>query len=120
MRTYWIAALCLAACASAGLAARGEAAAAASGSSARAHAAKATELSSQQRRRRTRIEVYPRYIYPRLIGPPGFGIDLYPRPYPYDWPGPGAQRDCVSWLAPEARPSGTVIVPQRRCRWVPG
>ena len=26
-------------------------------------------------------------------------------------------RECVSWLQPEARPSGTVITPQMRCRW---
>ncbi|HVY57236.1 MAG TPA: hypothetical protein VHA77_05240 [Xanthobacteraceae bacterium] len=26
-------------------------------------------------------------------------------------------RECVSWLAPEARPSGTVITPQMECHW---
>ncbi|HVX92378.1 MAG TPA: hypothetical protein VG985_04065 [Xanthobacteraceae bacterium] len=26
-------------------------------------------------------------------------------------------RQCEAWLAPEARPSGTVITPQMRCRW---
>lgn len=27
-------------------------------------------------------------------------------------------RDCVDWYAQEHRPSGTVIVPRMRCRWV--
>jgi hypothetical protein len=29
-------------------------------------------------------------------------------------------RECVSWLEPEARPSGTVIVPRMRCWWRAG
>jgi hypothetical protein len=40
-------------------------------------------------------------------------IEIRPGPQPY-------HRDCVSWLQPEYRPSGTVIVPQLRCRWVRG
>ncbi|MEX0752661.1 MAG: hypothetical protein WD073_07015 [Xanthobacteraceae bacterium] len=43
---------------------------------------------------------------------------LYPSPYPYAYPGPGYARACTSWLEPEARPSGTVIVPRLRCWWV--
>src|SRR5262249_4316217 len=103
-----IAALCLAA--PPGL--PREAAAAPKGAAAR-HGV--SEASAQRRVRRAplRINVYPREIlrvYP--------WVSIYPRPDPYDWPGPNAQRDCISWLAPEARPSGTVIVPQLRCRWV--
>jgi hypothetical protein len=30
---------------------------------------------------------------------------------------PTAKRHCVSWLAKEYRPSGTVITPQMRCWW---
>jgi hypothetical protein len=41
----------------------------------------------------------------------------YPVPYKYEYPGPGAVRQCNSWLAPENRASGTVIVPQMRCWW---
>jgi hypothetical protein len=32
-------------------------------------------------------------------------------------PGPNAVRECTSWLEQQARPSGTVIVPQMRCWW---
>jgi hypothetical protein len=46
-------------------------------------------------------------------------ITVTPRPYYYGLP-PDAGRECVSWLQEEARPSGTVIVPQLRCRWVRG
>ena len=81
----------------------------------------ASDLSSQRRVRRSpvRIIVYPQG-YRRLIGPRYFGIDLYPRPYPYDWPGPLAKRDCVAWLAAQSRPSGPVVVPRQRCWWTPG
>ena len=102
------------------LGARGDAVAAQRLASAQTQAA--SDLSSQQRvrRPRTRITVYPRGVYPRLIGPRYFGFDEFPRPYPYDWPGPFAKRDCVGWLAWQRRPSGPVVVPQRRCWWVFG
>jgi hypothetical protein len=32
--------------------------------------------------------------------------------------GPNAVRSCTDWYAEERRPSGTVIVPHMRCRWV--
>ena len=78
----------------------------------------ASDLSSQRRLRRSpvRITVYPR----GLIGPRTRDFDVYPRPYPYDWPGPFAKRDCIAWLAAQARPSGPVVVPRQRCRWIPG
>jgi hypothetical protein len=44
----------------------------------------------------------------------------YPRPDEYSWPGPGAVRQCVDWYSTEYRPSGTVVTPQMRCRWVRG
>ena len=34
--------------------------------------------------------------------------------------GPDAVRQCESWLAPEYRPGGTVIVPRMRCWWERG
>jgi len=42
----------------------------------------------------------------------------FPRPDTYSWPGPGAVRQCVDWYATEYRPSGIVVTPQMRCRWV--
>jgi hypothetical protein len=81
----------------------------------------ASDLSAQRRRGRrapVRIIVYPRDLPD--IGRSGRRFDIYPRPYRYEWPGPNAQRECIGWLAPEARLSGTVIVPRRRCWWVSG
>jgi hypothetical protein len=61
-------------------------------------------------RPRTRIRVTPLYPYRRESLP-------YPPPYDIEYPGPGFVRQCTSWLAPEHRPSGTVIVPHSRCWW---
>lgn len=65
---------------------------------------------SAQSRQRPRVRVYPNQ-------PAAFD---YPRPDDYSWPGPGAVRHCVDWYATEYRPSGTVVTPQMRCRWVRG
>jgi hypothetical protein len=75
----------------------------------------ATEFSAQSRpvRPRTRIRVTPAYPYRT------FSTD-YPVPYKYEYPGPGFVRQCASWLRPEYRPSGTVIVPKMQCWWEPG
>jgi hypothetical protein len=75
----------------------------------------ATEFSAQSRpvRARTRIRVTPAYPYRT------FSTD-YPVPYKYEYPGPGAVRQCASWLRPEYRLSGTVIVPKMQCWWEPG
>jgi hypothetical protein len=63
----------------------------------------------------------PRRGPPRIvITPRQPAASLYPSPYPYAYPGPGYARQCTSWLEPEARPSGTVIVPRMRCWWVRG
>lgn len=72
----------------------------------------ATEFSAQARqdRQRPRVRV-------QRVQPPAWD---YPRPGDYSWPGPGAVRECVDWYATEYRPSGTVITPQMRCRWVRG
>jgi hypothetical protein len=68
-----------------------------------------TEFSSQTRQRpRIRIERDQPAAYD------------YPRPGPYAPPGPGYVRQCVDWYATEYRPSGTVMTPQMRCRWVRG
>jgi hypothetical protein len=84
-----------------------------------ADAASLTDVSAQSRRQRranTRIIVRP----PPSIGNYPYEFNVFPRPERYDWPGPGYVRDCVGWLEPEARLSGTVIVPRRRCVWVRG
>ncbi len=44
----------------------------------------------------------------------------FPRTDNLGFPGPNAVRQCVSWLAPEYRPSGTVVVPRMRCWWERG
>lgn len=67
------------------------------------------EISAQSRpeKARPRIRVRPRQP----------AASEFP-PYEYSWPGPGAVRQCVDWYATEYRPSGTVVTPQIRCRWV--
>ena len=68
------------------------------------------EFSAQSRpeQQRPRIRVRPRE-------PMAYE---FPRPDAYAWPGPGAVRQCVDWYATEYRPSGMVVTPQMRCRWV--
>ena len=77
------------------------------------NAASAIDLSAQSRRARPRIRVTPYYPYRHFHSP-------YPLPYDVEYPGPNAKRECAAKLVPEARPSGTVIVPRMRCWWVPG
>ena len=79
------------------------------------NAASAIDLSAQSwtRRARPRIRVTPYYPYRDFHSP-------YPLPYDVEYPGPNAKRECAAKLVPEARPSGTVIVPRMRCLWVPG
>jgi hypothetical protein len=72
-----------------------------------------TDVADAQRRIRPRIRVAPAYPY-RLYS------TTYPVPYKYEYPGPGHVRQCRSWLEPENRPSGPVIVPRMRCWWEPG
>lgn len=67
----------------------------------------ATDLSAQRKRPRLRI-----YRAPAAYD--------YPRPGYYSYPGPNAVRVCSDWYRTENRPSGTVVTPQMRCRWVPG
>ncbi|HEY7663594.1 MAG TPA: hypothetical protein VH934_10775 [Xanthobacteraceae bacterium] len=64
-------------------------------------------------RARTRIIVRPAYPYRTYS-------TTFPVPYRAEYPGPGAVRQCTSWLATEHRLSGTVITPQMRCWWQPG
>jgi len=54
---------------------------------------------------------------PRRAHPPA-RIRVHPLAQSY--PGPDAVRQCVAWLAPEYRPSGTVIVPRMHCWWERG
>jgi hypothetical protein len=68
---------------------------------------------AQPQRARTRIRVSPRCFYRTRA------LD-YPPPYECEAPGPGFVRQCDSWIAPEARPSGTVLVPHMRCWWQRG
>lgn len=68
---------------------------------------------SEPRRARTRVRVHPVYPYRRYHS-------LYPLPYDIEYPGPNAKRECVDRYVTEHRPSGTVIVPRMRCRWVRG
>jgi len=68
---------------------------------------------SEPRRARPRIRVRPIYPYRRYNS-------VYPVPYPIEYPGPNAKRECVARYVQEHRPSGTVIVPRMNCRWVRG
>jgi hypothetical protein len=54
---------------------------------------------------------------PRRAHPPA-RIRVHPLAQSY--PGPDAVRQCVAWIAPEYRPSGTVIVPRMHCWWERG
>jgi hypothetical protein len=66
-----------------------------------------------QRRAPTRIIVRP-VLRERLDS------TEFPRSDFLGYPGPNAVRQCVSWLQPEYRLSGTVVTPQMRCRWQRG
>jgi hypothetical protein len=66
-----------------------------------------------QRRAPTRIIVRP--IFRERLDSTEF-----PRSDHLGYPGPNAVRQCVSWLQPEYRLSGTVVTPQMRCRWQRG
>jgi hypothetical protein len=76
-------------------------------------ATQAEPLVWQRVRPRTRLRVRPLYPYRH-------SHSLYPLPYDYEFPGPNAKRECVDRYVTEYRPSGAVIVPQMRCRWVRG
>jgi hypothetical protein len=70
-------------------------------------------IQSRPRRARPQIRVQPLYPYRTYH-------TLYPPPYDIEFPGPNARRICTDWYAVEARPSGTVVVPRMRCRWMRG
>jgi hypothetical protein len=44
----------------------------------------------------------------------------FPRTDNLGFPGRNAVRQCVAWLRPEHRLSGTVVTPQMRCWWERG
>ena len=82
-----------------------------------ASAGTATDISAQTRTRRRpppQIRVTPRSYPYRTFH------SFYPPPYPYEYPGPNGVRKCVDWYVTEYRPSGTVVTPRMRCRWVQG
>lgn len=66
-------------------------------------AQRSSDISSQNRRPRTRVRIYrnddDRGVYPSYN------------------PGPNAVRDCTATYVQEFRPSGTVIVPRMNCFW---
>jgi hypothetical protein len=66
----------------------------------RANASQPVEATAQSRRRRNPTQL--RVIRQRTYLPPT------------------AVRTCDAWYEPEFRPSGTVIVPRMRCRWIAG
>jgi hypothetical protein len=100
-KTGWVTASVIAAVAALGVCASTGEAASGPGLTVAKHHPHASEFSAQRRpryrRARTRIDIYraPSVIYP----------------------GPNAVRQCRSWLEPEWRASGTVIVPRMRCWW---
>jgi hypothetical protein len=71
------------------------------------------EVLVQKPRPRTRLRVRPIYPYRHFH-------TIYPLPYPVEYPGPNAHRECVDGYVTEHRPSGAVITPRIRCRWVAG
>jgi hypothetical protein len=68
-----------------------------------------------QRARRARTKVLVRPSYPHR-----HWHSVYPVPYRFDYPGSNAKRDCTAYYVEEHRPSGTVVTPRMRCRWVRG
>ena len=77
-------------------------------------AASAADAAPRQvRRARTKVLVRP--VYPHR-----HWHSVYPVPYRFDYPGPNAKRDCTAYYVEEHRPSGTVVTPRMRCRWVRG
>ena|SRR5581483_3337467 len=61
---------------------------------------------------RPRILVRPRYFPYRRYH------SVYPLPYDVEYPGPNAVRQCADGYRLERRPSGAVVTPWIRCRWV--
>jgi hypothetical protein len=78
---------------------------------------KVTDISAQSRKRvRPSLTIRPRsYPYPRRNFP-----TVYPLPYPIEYPGPNAVRECRARYVEDHRPSGTVIVPRMTCWWARG
>ena len=68
-----------------------------------------------QPRRRVRPRIHVRPAYPYRLAP-----SIYPIPYEYEYPGPGAVRQCTAALVQEMRPSGPVIVQKMHCWWQRG
>jgi hypothetical protein len=77
--------------------------------------AKATDVSAQSRKRpRATLTIRPRSYPYRSFS------TTYPLPYPIEYPGPNAVRECRARYVEDHRPSGTVIVPRVQCWWARG
>lgn len=72
------------------------------------------------RRAPTRVTVRPTRIIVRPTLRYRYDSTEFPRTDNLGYPGPNAVRQCVSWLATEYRPSGTVVMPHMRCWWQRG
>ena len=81
--------------------------------SARERVTASDAFAQSESRARTRLRVRPIYPYRRTHS-------LYPVPDDFEYPGPNGKRECVDAYVIEHRPSGTVLVPRMRCRWVQG
>jgi hypothetical protein len=76
----------------------------------------ASEFTAQKKKKAAPKRAPTRIVVRRPL-PYNLDHSPYPRPDDVSWPGPNAVRLCRSWLAPEYRASGTVIVPHMRCWW---
>jgi hypothetical protein len=76
-----------------------------------------SEFTAQKKKKKAAPRRAPTRIIVRRPLPYYLDHSPYPRPDDVSWPGPNAVRQCRAWLAQEHRPSGTVIVPHRRCWW---
>ena len=81
--------------------------------SARPSASDQAEALPPPQRARPKILVQPLYPHRHYHS-------LYPTPYPVEYPGPNAHRECAVRYVQEHRPSGTAIVPRMRCWWARG
>lgn len=78
-----------------------------------------SEFTAQKKKKKAAPKRAPTRIVVRRALPYNLDHSPYPRVDDVSWPGRGAVRLCRSWLAPEYRPSGTVIVPRQQCWWQP-
>ena len=73
-----------------------------------------------QKKKKAVVKRAPTRIIVRPTLPYRLDATEFPRADNLGFPGRNAVRQCVSWLATEYRPSGTVVTPQMRCWWQRG